>query len=161
MPPRSSVLQRLAAALLVGGLVSSAESAGARDAAAGRIDCFARSYDAAHHAAHPAQAVETIWLGHTPEAEADRPTGRVDAVLGFGFRLGGEAYSGLAYCRSLRCEVEGDAGSFTLLRKGRSMRLTVGPHLSLEGADGFSPDLARSADDRVFLLHPAPAGTCR
>jgi hypothetical protein len=157
---RASILGPLAGAVLAACLA--ATPAAARDtAAAAQAGCYARHYEAAHLAAHPAQRVEAIWLGRTPASQA-RPVGhRTDSVLAFGFRLSGRTYSGMAYCRGERCEIEGDAGSFTLARQGRDMRLAVGSRLSLEGVHDFSPDLARSADDRVFLLHPASPRACR
>ena len=57
------------------------------------------------------------------------------------------------------CYLEGDGGRFDLGPSGKSLRLTA-ERIELEGGKGFSPDLAKGGDDRVFVLEPSPLATC-
>lgn len=152
----------IAALVLFATSLASGAAHADQDAAAyaSKQQCFMRRYDRKHLAAHPRQTVEAMSLGRSGAAGADPLAKRNNVVLEFAFRIDGETFQGLAYCRRDRCLLEGDGGSFTVHRVRRGLQLSVGEHLSLEGANGFSADLARSADDRAFLLWPAPAAAC-
>ena len=158
--------------LCAGGLVAGATLAGSAPAAraadflattfASTDACFARRYDAAHLARNPAQRVASIFLVPTGHSDSNYA-----AILHLGFRLKGSPalYDGFAYCNSkgagAECLMEGDAGSLTLSPRQGGLRLTVGDFLVVEGEAGFSPDLAKDGDDRVFHLSAAPVGACR
>lgn len=158
--------------LWIGGLLAAPVLAGSAPAAraadflsttfASTESCFARRYDTAHLARHPAQRVASIFLVPTGHSDSNYAT-----ILHLGFRLKGSPalYDGFAYCNSkgagAECLLEGDSGSLTLAPRKDGLRLTVGDFLMVESAAGFSPDLAKGGDDRVFHLSAAPVGACR
>lgn len=124
--------------------------------------CFLRHYDRAHLAKHPAQKVQEIALGPMSgnfESDVLILTVVVD-LIGVD-----ERYTGTAYCDntggSLSCQMEGDAGWFTLTpRKKGAVLLTVGKGgLVFEGSN-FIYISGTMADDREFLLPPVPADSC-
>ncbi|PLX38340.1 MAG: hypothetical protein C0606_09015 [Hyphomicrobiales bacterium] len=124
--------------------------------------CFARRYDAAHLAKNPAQNVESIFIVSTGHSDPD-----TKAILHIGLKLRGSdaLYDGFAYCNAsgegAACNMEGDGGSMTITPRKNGIRIAVGNFFMLEGAAGFTPDLATEGDDRVLLLYPAPAGACK
>jgi hypothetical protein len=124
----------------------------------GRRPCYARTYDAKHLAAHPRQRLKSISLAAAGHGNEDE--------LRYAFRLksGTDHYTGLAVCRprgkGAHCLVEGDGGDFSLAPAGGGLRLTVGQRWIVEGAHGFSPDLARGGDDRIVLLRRAQPAAC-
>lgn len=125
--------------------------------------CYARTYDAAHLAAHPQQTVMTFFVGAAGPEWAPTETPR-HSTVSFGFRIVGHSdlYSGVGNCAAngdaLACDVEGDGGQFSIARNGDGLRITL-QRLEVEGAHDFSPDLA-AADNRVMLLSPADASAC-
>jgi len=125
--------------------------------------CYARSYDAAHLAAHPEQRVNSFHLGDaSPEWDAVAQGQQFHVAFGFTLTGGADVYSGVAVCEpagaSVRCDVEGDGGSFTLEHEGDALRVAIA-RLEAEGPNDFSGDLAAS-DDTVFVLPPADASAC-
>ncbi|OLP52699.1 hypothetical protein BJF92_14940 [Rhizobium rhizosphaerae] len=132
-------------------------AAAARDALSRVIEqgCFARHYTMSHLSAHPRQRVKAVWLSHEDGRTADGGT-----ELTIAFQIDGTTFGSTAYCKGSRCVLEADQGAFMLQTNGSDLRLAVGSRLSVEGAHGFSPDLGRSMDDRVFRLHPADRSVC-
>ncbi len=123
--------------------------------------CYARAYDKAHLRKHPKQRVREILLTNL-QGETGEDTSAWDVVLDFGFTLtDGEDYSAVAYCKNDHCSIEGDGGRFDVVAaKDGGLRLSiVGNFLELEGATGFSGNLAKS-DDKVFLIYPVNVRGC-
>jgi hypothetical protein len=125
--------------------------------------CHARTYDAAHLAAHPRQTVTRFFVGD-PGAEWRATLAAGEIAVLFGFELQGRSsvYTGIAVCEPaesrVQCAIEGDGGSFTLEANGDGLRV-VATRVQVEGATDFSPDIAQ-ADNRVMLLRPAQASDC-
>jgi hypothetical protein len=125
--------------------------------------CFARTYDAAHLAAHPRQTVTRFFVGD-PGAEwrATQPAGQI--IVLFGFEVVGRSslYTGVATCATadslVQCAIEGDGGSFTLEANDDGLRVRTA-RIEVEGPTDFSPDIAQ-ADNRVMLLRPAQSSEC-
>jgi hypothetical protein len=125
--------------------------------------CFARTYDAAHLAAHPHQTVTRFFVGEA--GAAWRPTqtpGHFNVAFGFQIVGRSDTYAGLGICTPsgdrAACDIEGDGGAFTISRHDDGLRIDA-TRIEVEGANDFSPDLA-AADNRVMLLHPAAAPAC-
>jgi hypothetical protein len=124
----------------------------------GRPQCYARTYDAEHLRAHPRQRLVSMSL-------TGAGYGRMNE-LRYAFRLRSlkDHFTGLAVCRPHRkgahCLVEGDGGDFSLAPATAGLRLAVGRKWTVEGANGFSPDLARGGDDRIVLLRRAQPAAC-
>lgn len=125
--------------------------------------CYARTYDAAHLAAHPRQTVTRFFIGDPGAAwRASQAPGEI--VVLFGFELLGRSnlYTGVAVCEPtenhVQCAIEGDGGNFALAANGDGLRVTA-TRVQVEGATDFSPDIAQ-ADNRVMLLHPAQSSQC-
>lgn len=124
--------------------------------------CYLRHYDKAHLAKHPQQQVREIALGpQTGSFESDV----LSLTVALSLRGVPEIYSGTAYCEntggSLSCQMEGDAGWFTLTpRKKGTVLLKVGKDgLGFEGSN-FITISGTTGDDREFLLPPVPADSC-
>lgn len=121
--------------------------------------CYVRNYTAKHLASHPKQRVTGIAV--IAEASiADPMIGLWTAVDLRG--VPGGSYEALAYCEpvsadTLRCGMEGDAGSYTVSpSKDGTILIEVGPYgMSFEGAQGFATLESQSGDDRSFILYPA------
>jgi hypothetical protein len=128
----------------------------------GETPCYARTYDAAHLAAHPKQVVRRFF---TIANGGEGSDGRGGFYLTFGFvmRDSDEHFAGDAYCKpkgdGAVCHAEGDGGSFTVSPRSDGLLLTVGDFLALEGSETFSTNLAES-DDREFRLYRSPAAEC-
>ncbi|MEQ8699951.1 MAG: hypothetical protein RLT05_25750 [Bauldia litoralis] len=124
--------------------------------------CYARSYDAAHLAAHPLQRVTYFYVTGGDFGEPD--TGAFIVDFGFLVKNSPDVFYGSASCDSTmgaaQCWAEGDAGTFTLEASGDGLRVGVGDHLTLEGNASFSPDLGRGGDDKVIILHPESPLAC-
>jgi hypothetical protein len=125
--------------------------------------CYARTYDAAHLAAHPRQTVTRFFVGDPGAAwRAAQEAGGVTVL--FGFEIVGRtgSYSGIAICEPaetiIQCGIEGDGGSFTLEPEGDDLRVIIA-RVEVEGPRDFSPDIAQ-ADNRVMLLRPAQSSDC-
>ena len=153
-------------ALLAGLAVLAPSAASAADSFYARYiaaPCYARSYDSAHLAQHPKQRVTGFYLTDSGYDNATTPTGFIAA---FGFTIKGSAdiFEADASCDEagdgVRCFVDGDSGMFTLAATKDGLRLEVGTHLTLEGNETFSPNLAEGGDDRVFLLYRSPPEAC-
>ena len=119
--------------------------------------CYARDYDAAHLADHPAQRVTSLAL--SPDRTA---AGEIYLWLWISgtIRSTDDRLEALAACEPigdlLDCSMEGDAGELSLRpARGSAILLEVGPYgMTFEiGGDAvtFQPD---SGDDRSFLLRP-------
>lgn len=158
---------------LAGALALTAAAPGASQAApayetyfGGTADrCYARSYDAAHLAAHPKQRVATIGVSSEKSYKGSDQQPPREFVLGLAFRMKarGEAFANAAICtpagEGISCYLEGDGGRFALSPSGPALKLTL-ERVEIEGAKSFSPDLAKGGDDRVFLLQRAPMAVC-
>lgn len=137
--------------------------ASAQTLAAG--ECYARTYDAAHLKAHPRQKVRAIILRKLQTGSAGvLAPGKVALLVGFRFRNTSEHFQNYAECRQvqrdLRCDFEGDAGSFRLKRlKGNNLRLQVTRTLGVEGSTMIE-FAGKYSDDNLFLLRKAPAPAC-
>lgn len=125
-------------------------------------DCYARSYDVQHLAAHPQQRVVRFAL---QLADTTTPSG---FMISYNFTLRGSAdtFGGLVHCTERSggavCQGENGGQDFNLSGTGKDVTLTVGVTLKPEwGANHASgPDLAIGGDDRVFLLLPTRGQTC-
>lgn len=125
--------------------------------------CFVRDYTATHLADHPQQQVRYIALSPSllPELENIRVLNVFVAL-----RDNDYYYHAVANCAAdgqhLHCQMDGDAGTFTLepARKG-GLRLTVGPNdMEFKGNAPSVSLQANSGDDRVFLLPNVDASIC-
>ncbi|GAB1478325.1 hypothetical protein MASR2M74_08710 [Paracoccaceae bacterium] len=124
--------------------------------------CYLRHYDKAHLASHPQQQVSEIAIGpQTGSFESDV----LSLTVALSLRGVSEIYTRTAYCEntggSLSCQMEGDAGWFTLTpRKKGAVLLEVGKGgLVFEGRN-FIYISGTMGDDREFLLPPVPADSC-
>lgn len=124
--------------------------------------CYLRHYDKAHLAKHPAQRVREIAIGPmTGNFESDvlilKVMVWIDGHDGY--------YTGVASCEntggSLSCQLEGDAGWFTLTprRQGAILMKLGRDGIGFEGRD-FVTLSGSSGDDREFLLPPVAADSC-
>lgn len=126
--------------------------------------CYARTYDAAHLAAHPRQRLTRFYV---TGSRAGNVATESSFVIDFGFMVkgSGDIFYGSASCDSIpgnaRCWADGDAGTFALESADDGLRVDIGDHLTLEGHTGFSPDLGQGGNDKVLRLHRAPAAACR
>jgi len=125
--------------------------------------CFARSYDAAHLAAHPHQTVTRFFVGEAgPDWRATQTPGHFNVAFGFQIVGHSDTYAGVGICTPngdrAACDIEGDGGAFTISRHDDGLRIDAA-RIEVEGANDFSPDLAAS-DNRVMLLRPAAATEC-
>lgn len=129
--------------------------------------CYARTYDAAHLAAHPAQGVAALrlWVfDDTPGSPAVLVSARMaDQGQGAADGVGGQVLTQYAYCDPAEgsCFVECDGGSFaTRAAPDGGLTLTTS-HFSLgegEGCGGFS-NLSEGGET-VYRLLSAPVETC-
>lgn len=158
-------MRRIAAIACLASLPAAAD-AGTGDSFYARYisaPCYARSYDPAHLAAHPAQRVTRFYV---TDSGYDNPSSPTAFVAAFGFMVKGseDLFESDASCDEVkggvRCDVEGDSGGFVLEATGDGLKLTVGDRLLLEGNESYSPDLAAGGDDRVFLLYRSPPDAC-
>lgn len=124
--------------------------------------CYLRHYDKAHLASHPQQQVREIAIGpQTGSFESDV----LSLTVTLSLRGVPEIYSGTAYCENtgggLSCQMEGDAGWFTLTprRKGAVLMAVGKGGLVFEGRN-FIYISGTMGDDRDFLLPPVPADSC-
>lgn len=151
---------------ILAALVALGHSAQAQDMRQTRFpapdSCFARDYDAAHLASHPAQRVTSLAL--SPDRTA---VGEIYLWLWITGTIRGtdDQLEAMAACEPvgdiLDCSMEGDAGEFTIKpAKGGAILLEVGPYgMTFEiGSDVVTLEPDRG-DDRTFLLRPT--GDCR
>lgn len=125
--------------------------------------CYARAYSDTHLARNPVQRVTDIALTPDPGTQSD-PLLRL--WLKVRMRGSTEVLEALSYCEAngatvLYCEMEGDAGGFSIrpARDG-AVLVTVGSlGIGLEGSQGFVTLEHNRGDDRSFLL--APTGICK
>jgi hypothetical protein len=93
-----------------------------------------------------------------------RPRDHFEIALGYTLKGSPDIYASQAGCDAVgelaRCSAENDGGEFTLSPEGDHIKLIIGKRLSIEGQQGFSPDLADGTDDLVVQLHPAPPEAC-
>ena len=126
--------------------------------------CYLRTYTRAHLADHPQQRVTRIALG--PWATAPDDPRYLTLQLAVDLRGSPERFGVVAYCENeaghLFCQLEGDAGSFTLQpRPNGALRLKVSRRgMTLEGNRDFIEISGTSGDDRMFLLPPGGADAC-
>lgn len=147
--------------------------------------CWARTYDEAHLKKNPVQKVTDIAFAYVPEKVfpgetapqvlwdqySDDPA--FSALMVVRLKEDRRVLLGGAYCRSggpkeLKCGIEGDGGSFTLIQQ-------VDGGVKLDNPEGFSveypstnPDEPNDGyvlidpkdDHRAFLMKPATGGLC-
>jgi hypothetical protein len=148
-------------------LVTAAGAAGARPLEAelppDRNTCYARAYDAAHLAAHPAQKVASVRLVHAP---GDGP-GRTFAFLDIRLRGGAKRYKLFGSCKAsgsgLACTPEWDAGTWRLEKGPGGTLDVVNGGVTLNpfefDAEEVAPDsaaLPSAPDDRRWPLQRLP-----
>ena len=125
--------------------------------------CFLRNYGPSHLASHPDQLVRSILLAPVP---LEAPKGTLLFNLMVNLRGSDDYPSGIAYCNAtgkiMACQMEGDAGSFTLTAQDRNaLLLTVGKFgIVLEGQDNIITISGTSGDDRAFLLGNVSTAFC-
>ena len=130
--------------------------------------CYARSYDAAHLKAYPAQRVAKIEIDMAKKNPDGTPITEDFIQLGFGLQLKSspEWYGNVANCKSagaqIDCFLEADGGKFTLsAAEGGALKLETGSYgLAFEGAKDAIELPGDKGDDRVFILSPAPRAEC-
>ena len=167
MPARAILagMRRIAALACLAALPAAADAATGNSFYARYIaaPCYARTYDAKHLAAHPTQRVTRFYVTDSGYDNPSTPTA-FNAAFGFMLKGSGDIFESDANCDEIRggvhCQVEGDSGTFTLEASGDGLRLALGDHLTLEGNESFSPDLAVGGDDSVFLLYRSPPEAC-
>ena len=138
-------------------------------AAADWKGCYSRSYAPAHLAAHPKQKVQRIdMLLDAIEAGGTYPLSATITANIRGIRDWRVA-SGDCEMRgdTLHCAIDDDGGSFRVSRAEGHLRIDVDADLRLirrndAPGDGPQTDLrAASAEDRSYILDPAPRKACR
>jgi hypothetical protein len=126
--------------------------------------CFLRLYDVRHMRANPQQTLSKFHvIAHEADPlRAQRP-GSYTVRFGYWIKNAGY-YDGVAVCKSTSageaCSAEADGGSFALTAAGNQIKVTLGQRLGIEGAKGFSPNVATAAN-QTMLLPKAPRGSCR
>jgi hypothetical protein len=126
--------------------------------------CYQRLYDVRHMRANPQQTLSKFHvIAHEADPlRAQRP-GSYTVRFGYWIKNAGY-YDGLAVCRSTSageaCSAEADGGTFALTAASRQIKVTLGQRLAIEGAKGFSPNVATAAN-QTMLLPKAPRGSCR
>jgi hypothetical protein len=121
--------------------------------------CYARDYSIAHLASHPMQQVSSISLTPDRAAAAD-PLLQLWVTVTVR-SLPGSRLEALAYCEdngadTLSCDMEGDAGRFSVTpAKGGAVLVAVSSSgMSFEGDTSFLTLERNQGDDRSFLLQP-------
>lgn len=143
----------------------------------GRKACFARTYDAAHLRAHPAQRVQAMALGvdyHRHQPDKTFPDGQRNYYFTLSATVKGERKQLVSSgeCKTsggrISCAMDCDGGGFGLEREpAGSVKLdmtTYGRLRMSRGCDDSETDtleLRPGADDRTFRLQLAPLGACR
>jgi hypothetical protein len=148
--------------------------------------CLARSYDAAHMAAHPKQKVTGIAFAYEPfqrfEGEPDAQpmwdqyasTGAIFAKIVVTMKDDPRAALGSADCRAaedsetLRCGIEGDGGGFTLTRRPDGRYRIDNPQGFSVEYPAANPDEPNDGyryvnpkdDQESFLLDASSGGLC-
>lgn len=126
--------------------------------------CYTRTYTRAHMADHPQQRVTRIAIG--PWAAGLDDPRYLPVRVAITLRGSPERFGAVAYCENeaghLFCQLEGDAGSFTLEpRPNGALRLKVSRRgMMFEGNQDFIEISGTSGDDRVFLLPAGGADAC-
>jgi len=134
----------------------------------GGAPCYARSYDAAHLEVHPKQRVARIEIDMAKANANGRPMTEDDIQLGLGLQLRSspEWYGNVADCKSAGAEIDcllgSDGGKFTLsAAEDGGLKLETGDYgLAFEGEKDAIELPGDKADDRVFILQPAPRAEC-
>lgn len=141
------------------------------------LGCWSHVYDAAHLAKHPGQLVAAMTLAvssRTPQGDTD--PGEYLAKVSAKLRDKPDVFSNLD---GARCQLSGQAkdhlicsasgifvGQFSLQAVGKTMKLALAgadQNLALvPGVDtsGFVLLSPQNPEHALFLLQPAPAGTC-
>lgn len=138
--------------------------------------CYARTYDAAHLAAHPRQRVTSMTVARMTAFRGPKETWSVEGdylILRLTLRgkgpkraTGGATCSGLTEEGRLRCWSDVcDGGSLQVTAApGGRLRLTL-DSFALSGCGGEEEDagevvLSAASDDTAFLLDPLPPDQC-
>lgn len=127
--------------------------------------CFARTYDAAHLAAHAGQTVSAVKLKLKPRAMDDGFN--ISAELRFGFREDKRAFYAVGICKdageSLYCALDQDAGEITIKPADGGMQVSPINDLRVDAGDEAENFTIKktNAEDRVFLLHAVAASDCK
>jgi hypothetical protein len=126
--------------------------------------CYLRLYDVKHMRANPTQTVSKFHVvrHETDPLQNKRPA---EYTIRFGYWIKNAGYyDGLATCRTTStgeaCSAEADGGNFAMTADGRQVKLTLGARLGIEGAKGFSPNVATEGN-RTLRLSKAPKGSCQ
>jgi len=181
---------RCIAAILVSGWTLSVAAADPLSdllAAKGGGACYERVYDAAHLAANPGQRTHSLRMRLAPFADGTGAIARIeirapretrfilaecgwserpnDDALGQPLILTYKAGPGLVcHARAAADEMSAEEGGDFVIddKDGQSMTIHLPPELVLWQGDRPAPKGAvpLGRDDRVFLVHAAPAGRC-
>ena len=139
--------------------------------------CFARRYDAAHLAQHPAQTVTAMRLLVSAEVIPDDSSLSYGFILGLKFRDRAGKFSSSGSCSHptaqqespdkliLGCGVDCDGGGLSLALASTDKTMLVGID-SIAIWDDGKPDDERTSlqggtDDRLFRLERVPLEQCR
>ena len=135
--------------------------------------CYARAYDAAHLAAHPAQIVERFTLALTYDAAFDATRAPLSVTLADQGRAraegaGGQTFEQTLYCYradgqttgSIQCGVECDGGSFDVRLDGETLDLRtdyvmVGATGECGGAFDLAEVIGQPVTYRLFRVDDA------
>jgi hypothetical protein len=125
--------------------------------------CFLRLYDVRHTRANPQQTLSKFHvIAHEADPLRGQRPGSYTVRFGYWIKNAGY-YDGLAVCKSTSAgearSAEADGGSFALTAAGSQIKVTLGQRLGIEGAKGFSPNVATAAN-QTMLLPKAPRGSC-
>jgi hypothetical protein len=129
--------------------------------------CFARTYDAAHLAAHVGQTVSAMKLQLKPRAMDDGYN--VSAELRFAFRDDKRAFYAVGICKDtdgiLTCGFDQDAGQITVKPAAGGMQVTPISDVRADADTGDEADYVTikqsNPEDRVFALHAVAASQCK
>lgn len=173
-----SAYRILSAALLHAAIVTPACAASFAELF-GSPTCYARVYDAAHLAAHPAQQITRLALSSRTKNQDGTPATaeKFDLYVSAVRRGWKEVYEGLAICQKdgagFECYREGDMGRFRVttteggrlkLESSRTAFEGEKDVFIIEGGSFTIEDEKTSktgkADDSIFVLDRAPAGKC-
>ncbi len=129
--------------------------------------CFARTYDAAHLAAHAGQTVSAVKLKLKPRQMDDGYN--FSAEFRFGFREDKRAFYAVGICKdiggSLTCSLDQDAGQVTVKPADGGLQISPVNDVRADAESGDEAEyvtISRSnPEDRVFQLRAVAASDCK